>query len=98
MVERVRAKQAPIEVALEYAQTSALLERLKEHELDARSSARQMRERLEYLEKQLQSLVEQDGMRVFQTTPETALVVYSHSYGGQEWRMVKFVRMERLEA
>lgn len=98
MGERIRARLAPIEIALEYAQLSNLLERLKDHELDARSSARQMRERIKYLEEQLQALVGQDQMRVFLITSDQALVVYSHCYGGQDWRLIKFAKPERLEA
>lgn len=83
---------------MEYTQLSVLLDRLKDHELDARSAARQMRERIKHLEEELHALVEQDGMRVFLVARDQTLVVYSHCYGGQDWRMVKLIRPERLEA
>lgn len=89
---------APIVKALEYAQMHALLARFTEMEIDSKLQVRRLRRRLRQLEEELCDLVQQGQVRTFQVMPDVVLVVYSHCYGGQDWREVKMTRLERLEA
>lgn len=89
---------APIEKALEYAHTNALIERFAQLELDGRMPVRKLRRRLRQLEEELCELVTPGQVRVFQVMPDQAIVIYSHCYGGQDWREVRLTRLERLEA